>query len=608
MKFVGALTACLVFGAAHGRLSLRQRLLQQAAESAEQTAKANEAAKAEARNQRSAGPDVTAVGKVEQQKPLTGDGINALAQQQAEMHALTSRHASQTNFIVQNRVDRTTESELQTLLNQPFYNAFSMVDLNLYKESGWHSDILKSIDKHSSEVSRIGLALSTGAPVIQFVKELMHLMNMPDEVMDLTKRGHEYTNFMQECEESVAGIFFKLYSVFAASRSAAQDLEAPSSFQLMDASLKTYVIGEANYSLKKAGQYVTDIVDLIEQMIERSEDLKLKMQSKIEGSTEELNNLGNTKFGKNITNANAQLDAIKARKEELAQQRVTIDAEIADLEARMDASSSELQKKLQARSGLLDNITPEKRENSPAHWRMFYEELCTWFAEWDCKFDATNVFQWVVDPTPIKALYVDATKEIEELQKLHDQRISRVAELVELRKENTKMTIEFAENTGDLLHQISQNVEPMVQSGASKEMYRLAIRKLEQVSLTFGAIKTAFEKWHSNLEITTDRQQEMMRRINAMQEHSGVEKIVRNAHENTMDVMSLQLLDCAIKGVEAWGAMDDIEYFRTFYMTTIITYDRDQLVEYINDKDVDIIKQTIKGYYVQKDKLDKLNA
>ena len=583
-------------------------MLQQAAESAEQAAKANEAAKAEARNQRSAGPDVTAVGKVEQQKPLTGDGINALAQQQAEMHALTSRHASQKNFIVQNRVDRTTESELLRLLNQPFYNAFSMVDLNLYKESGWHSDILKSIDAHSSEVSRIGLALSTGAPVIQLVKEMMHLMNMPDEVLDLTKRGHEYTNFMQECEESVAGIFFKLYSVFAASRSAAQDLGAPSSFQLMDEDLKTYVIEEANYSLTKAGQYITDIVNLMTQMVTQSEDLQLKMQSKIVGSVETGNILGNTKFGKNITNANAQLDAIKARKEELAQQRVTIVAEIADLGARMGASSSELQKKMQARSALLDNITPEKRENSPAHWRMFYEELCTWFAEWDCKFDATNVFQWVVDPTPIKALYVEATKEIEELKKLHDQRVSRVAELEELRKDNTKLTIEFAENTGDLLHQISQNVEPMVQSGASKDMYQLASRKLEQVALTFGEIKTVFVKWNEGLEISKDRQDKMMKSIGAMENFKDKKTIVGKAHENTMNVMKEQLLDCAVKGVETWGAMDDIEYFRTFYMTTIITYDRDQLVEYINDKDVEQIKHTIKAYYKQKDKLTKLNA
>jgi len=600
MKLVGALTACLVFGAAHGRLSLTQKLKRMAAESAAKAAKAMEAAEAEARNQRSAGSAVTVVGKVEQQKPLTDDGIDALAQEQAEIHALTSRHASKKNHVVQNAVDIITDEQLVSLLNNPFYNAFSMVDLNNYKGSPWESSIYKSIGEHSSKVARIGLALSTGSPVILYVKELMQEMNMAGEVIDLTKRGHEYTNFMQECEEVVAGMFFKLYSVFAASRSAASDLGVTSTFQTEDKEVQKYMIEEASYSLTKAGKYIEEIVDLVKEMIEKSENLKDKMQSKVGDITltHQTGKLGDTEFAEKITHANAHLEKANKRKQELEQMRVSIDADIADLEERMQASSSALQAKMQARSDLLKNIIPEKREGSPAHWRMFYEELCSWFAEWDCKFDATNVFQWVVDPTPIKALYVEATKEIEELEQLHEQRISSVAELLEIRKENTKLIIEFAELTGDMLNQISQNKPAIKHSGATDILWQLAIRKLDQVALTFGAIKTAFEYWKGNIVSQQDKQADAMRQIKQMPEETN-KKLIGKAHKKTMKILSEQLLDCAVKGMEAWGSMEDIEYYRTFFMTTIINYDQKQLEDYIDDQDIDQVRNDIKQRYRQ---------
>jgi DNA repair exonuclease SbcCD ATPase subunit len=351
--------------------------------------------------------------------------------------------------------------------------------------------------------------------------------------------------------------------------------------------------------------YIGDLVAEIARMRTKSEELKYSMQQFIsdQAKVEQQNQLlseNDPELANNLAKVEKKLNDIRQRKTELEQEREMIASEISDLDARMQVASDALKEKIHTRENLVRNITPEKREGSPAHWRMFYEELCTWYhPSWDCKFDATNVFQWVVDPTPIKALYLEATNEIEEMKRVNEERIARSIDLLERRKENTKMIIDFAKQAGDLLHLISENPGPLKRSGASISIYKLIIAKLDQVGQTFAEISTAFKEWQLSIQTLTNKQDDVVDNLAKLEPSRGNERIATKVHSKSLKYMSETLLDCATKSGEAWKAMEDIEFYRTFYMTQVVTMDTAEIKEFIDNGDVANIQDTIKDYYRQ---------
>jgi hypothetical protein len=237
---------------------------------------------------------------------------------------------------------------------------------------------------------------------------------------------------------------------------------------------------------------------------------------------------------------------------------------------------------------------------------MFYEELCGWFVEWDCKFDATQVFQWVVDPTVIKKQYVSATEHINKLTALNEQRQEQKIEQLRLQNLNAEMILDFAKQAGDALYLVADiGYEDLEANYVG--IYQTAMNYLDKVSSTFQEIATEFKEWNGNIQGTLEKQETLMTKLTEMTSENplGVKNTadMQGTSYNMLKHTTMMLIfDCVRKGLQAYYCADDIEYYRGYNMEYVPTMTEDELLAHISEKDLDLTYQAMKDH-IQSERL-----
>lgn len=620
MKLVSALAACLVVVAARRQrksLTAQIKAKVQGTNGLEARAAAKEAALEAYKNAQRAkelaeagsppgAKKIVETPEVLKMGVVTSENADLAIQQQA-VHNFFSRSPSPTSPATNAAAKQSPDWQLWNLFNTFFYNEQAMIDLNNYASLDIGQAIAADFDRRTSEVSRVATALATGAPAMLYVKGKLRPVSDVNEIVKLTKLTDEYTDFMQTCEETFTAVLSKLYSIFYLNLNAARSLGPEAEFASYSDDAKTYFLETAATDMGNTVGYVQEIIEQAETMGTDADLLKKKIQG-VKEDKEKERELYGKKFQSGTLNSdlvegNRAMEALTKKKEDLENRRKHIAETIAQIEKDMDDASAELQKAIAARSDLLSNIIPEKREMSQAHWRMFYEELCSWFVEWDCKYDPTKVFQWVVDPTVIKAQYVSATEHIDKLQELNEKRQEQKIEQLRLQKENMDMAIEFAKKAGDALHDIA-DIETEDLNANYADIFDAGSRYLEKVSMSFGIVATEFKRWEGEVKNTLLKQNDLVAQMTKLKHvHKYGQDVAVKQHRNTMSTMIATVGDCVQKGIAAQYCAEDIAYYRDFYMMHVTTYTPDQLLSHITAKDVETATSQIEENYQRSDLL-----
>lgn len=614
MKLVSALVTCLAVVAARRR-NLSDTLFakingpdgirrQEEARIAKIEKQAEAQRQALARQQRSEQPGVVEVGAV------TPDNEDLVIHNQ-EMNDVTSRIPSVASPQISNAVSKTDDWELRILFDRYFFDADQMINIHNYAGMKVQKAIVEDISQSKSKLSRVATALATGAPAIKFSEVSLRPISSKAEAREFKALTHEYSNFMQFCEEDFTAIFQTLYRIFWMTLDAAKYVGTQGNFLSYDDVSKTQVLVAVQRDLEKAGKYIEEIINLTNTSNIRALGLRNKMQKTLEDKAEQLQvkRLSQRAHGhvsKDLATANDAMDALSKQKADLEQEQTRIADIIAQLDKDMNDASAELKKALQDRSKLVSNITPEKREGSPSHWRMFYEELCGWFVEWDCKFDATQVFQWVVDPTVIKKQYVSATEHINKLTTLNEQRQEQKIEQLRLQNLNAKMILDFAKQAGDALYAVADIGYDDLEANYVG-IYQTAMNYLEKVSNTFAEIATEFKDWNGNIQGTLLKQETLMTKLTEMTSENplGVKNtgiMQGTSYKMLKDTTMMIIFDCVKKGLQAYYCADDIEYYRGYNLEYIPTMTEDELLVHISEKDLDLTSQAMKDH-IQSERL-----